>query len=466
MLEALAAELGGELHGRNAGFSRVSTDTRSLLPGDLFLALTGDNFDGNDFVAEAGRRGAAGAVVSRCQPADLPQLRVADTGLALARIAGINRERSSARVIAVTGSQGKTTVKEMLRNILSREGGCLATHANWNNTVGVPLTLLRIAGEHRFAVIEMGANRAGEIAFCTAAARPDVALITNAAMAHTEGFGGLPGVVRAKGEIIEGLRPDGVLLLNAADPNLQAWRRRGAAHRIRQFSLREVAGDSDYFAAGIELNASGQPGFTLLGPGIRMRVQLRLLGEHNVANAVAAAAAALEAGAAVDTVGAGLEATAPASGRLCALTGPSGQRIIDDSYNASPDSFRAAIDLLAELPGPRMLVAGDMLELGPEAGRLHRQIGRHAAARGIDQLWAAGELCRHMVKGFGGEGRHFASRQALLETLRGAGEQDGVILVKGSRGARMEEIVAGLGACAAGIRESENSLSPRPRPID
>ena len=450
MLDALAVELGGELHGHNAGFGAVSTDTRSLRPGDLFLALTGENFDGNDFVAEAGRRGAAGAVVSRRQPAGLPQLQVADTGLALARIAGVNRGRSRARVIAVTGSQGKTTVKEMLRGILSLEGACLATHANWNNTVGVPLTLLRLAAEHRFAVIEMGANRAGEIALCTAAARPDVALITNAAMAHTEGFGGLPGVVRAKGEIIEGLRRDGVLLLNAADPNVEAWRRRGAAFRIRQFSLREAAGAADYFAADIELNASGQPGFTLIGPGIRMRVRLQLLGGHNVANAVAAAAAALEAGAGAAAVAAGLAATAPAAGRLCALAGPCGRRIIDDSYNASPESFRAAIDLLAELPGPRMLVAGDMLELGPGADRLHRQIGRHGAARGIDQLWATGELCRHMVKGFGGGGRHFASRQELLEALRGAGGKDGVILVKGSRGARMDEIVAGLGAGGKG----------------
>ena len=319
MLDTLAKELKTELIGSNAGFDAVSTDTRRLRAGELFVALSGENFDGNEFVPEAQRRGAAGAVVSRVSGEDLPQLLVADTGLALARIARMNRERSSARVLAVTGSQGKTTVKEMLRAILSLEGECLATRANLNNTVGVPLTLLQLEARHRFAVIEMGANRAGEIAFSTAAAQPDIALITNAAMAHTEGFGGLQGVVRAKGEIIEGLRPDGTLLLNAADPNVDQWRRRGAAFRLRQFSLHEVPGESDYHAADIALNESGQPAFTLAGPHGRLDIQLQLLGEHNIANSVAAAAAAFEAGAGPDAVRRGLESAEPVSGRLCPL---------------------------------------------------------------------------------------------------------------------------------------------------
>ena len=444
MLNALAAELQGELRGRNASFGAVSTDTRSLCPGDLFLALAGDNFDGNEFVPEADRRGAAAAVVSRFSGVDLPQLRVADTGAALARIARRNRERATATVLAVTGSQGKTTVKELLRSILSREGRCLATHANLNNTVGVPLSLLRLEADHRFAVIEMGANRAGEIAFCTAAAKPDIALITNAALAHAEGFGGLSGVVRAKGEIIDGLGSDGVLLLNAADPNVAAWRQRGGTRRIRQFSLREVKGESDYFATAVSLSDSGQPVFTLTGPGVSTRVQLRLLGKHNIANAVAAAAAAFAAGAGEAAVREGLESAAPAPGRLCALTGRGGLRIIDDSYNANPDSFRAAIDLLADLPGRRLLVAGDMLELGPDAASLHREVGRHAASRGIEGLWATGELCRHMTRGFGRRARHFSSRRALLDDLDGFREKAGVILVKGSRGARMDEIARAL----------------------
>ena len=448
MLDALAAELDGELTGRNVSFDAVSTDTRSLRAGELFLALRGENFDGNEFLSEARRRGAAGAVVSRLAAVDLPQLRVADTGSALARIARVNRERSTAKVLAVTGSQGKTTVKEMLRAILSREGGCLATRANLNNTVGVPLTLLRLKAEDRFAVIEMGANRAGEIAFSAAAAWPDIALITNASMAHTEGFGGLPGVVRAKGEIIAGLRPDGLLLLNAADPNVDQWRRRGAAFRLRQFSLREVPGQSDYFAAGITLNDSGQPAFVLAGPHGQTRVRLQLLGEHNIANAVAAAAAAFEAGAGPDAVRQGLEATAPAPGRLFPALRRDGVRIIDDSYNAGPGSFRAAIELLAQLPGPAMLVAGDMLELGDRAEAMHHEVGRYAAGRGVKQLWAVGELCRHMIKGFGENGRHFATRreliEALFETGPGALAPNRVILVKGSRGARMDEVAAAL----------------------
>ena len=444
MLDTLAKELKTELIGSNAGFDAVSTDTRRLRTGELFVALSGENFDGNEFVPEAQRRGAAGAVVSRVSGEDLPQLLVADTGLALARIARMNRERSSARVLAVTGSQGKTTVKEMLRAILSLEGECLATRANLNNTVGVPLTLLQLEARHRFAVIEMGANRDGEIAFSTAAAQPDIALITNAAMAHTEGFGGLQGVVRAKGEIIEGLRPDGTLLLNAADPNVDQWRRRGAAFRLRQFSLHEVPGQSDYHAADIALNGSGQPAFTLAGPHGRLDVQLQLLGEHNIANAVAAAAAAFEAGAGPDAVRRGLESAEPVPGRLCPLAGRGGLRIIDDSYNAGPGSFRAAIDLLAALPGPHMLLAGDMLELGDCAEAMHHEVGRYAASRGIERLWAAGDLCRQMTRGFGANGRHFPDRQELIGALPGSLEPDCVILVKGSRGSRMDEVVAAL----------------------
>ena len=444
MLDALAAELNGELTGGNVGFEAVSTDTRQLRAGELFVALGGENFDGNAFVPEARRRGAAGAVVSRFCEEDLPQLLVADTGLALARIARLSRERSPARVLALTGSQGKTTVKEMLRAILALEGECLATRANLNNTVGVPLTLLRLEARHRYAVIEMGANRAGEIAFSVAAAQPDIALITNAAMAHTEGFGGLQGVVQAKGEIIEGLRPGGTLLLNAADPNVEQWRRRGAAFRLRQFSLREVSGQSDYHAADIALNGSGQAAFTLAGAAGPLRIELQLLGEHNVANAVAAAAAAFEAGAGPEAVRQGLESTQPVAGRLCPLPGSGGMRIIDDSYNAGPGSFRAAIDLLAALPGPRLLLAGDMLELGASAENMHHEIGLYAARRGIERLWAAGDLCRYMARGFGANGRHFPNRRELIAALPGSLEPDCVALVKGSRGARMDEVVAAL----------------------
>ncbi len=443
-LAALAAELDGELIGGDAVFDAVCADTRDLRAGELFVALRGENFDGNEFAPEARRRGAAGAVVSRLSGEDLPQVLVADTGLALGRLARINRERSSARVVAVTGSQGKTTVKEMLHSILSAAGECLATRANLNNTVGVPLTLLRLEARHRFAVIEMGANRAGEIAFSAEAAQPDIALINNASMAHAEGFGGLRGVVRAKGEIIGGLRPDGTLLLNAADPSVDQWRRRGAAFRSRLFSLREVPGRSDYYAADIALDDSGRPAFTLVGPRGRLGVRLRLLGEHNIANAVAAAAAAFEAGAEPEAVRRGLEAAAPVPGRLCPVGGRDGLRVIDDSYNAAPASFRAAVDLLAALPGPRLLVAGDMLELGDRAEAMHREAGRHASSRGIEQLWAAGELCRQMVRGFGANGRHFADRRQLIGALAAALEPGWAVLVKGSRGARMDEVVAAL----------------------
>jgi len=283
---------------------------------------------------------------------------------------------------------------------------------------------------------------AGEIARSVAAARPDIALITNASVNHAEGFGGLEGVVRAKGEIIDGLKPDGVLLLNAADPRVGDWRRRGADFRQVLFSLHERPGESGYCAAGIELNNAGQPSFELVSPRGMVRVGLRLLGEHNVANAVAAAAAAFEAGAGAEAVKQGLEAVEPVPGRLCPQAGPGGLRIIDDSYNAAPGSFRAAIELLARLPGESLLIAGDMLELGPGTEAMHREIGSYAAARGIGQLWATGELCRHMVKGFGHAGRHFATRQQLLEALDEVAAADRVVLVKGSRGARMDEVTA------------------------
>ena len=308
------------------------------------------------------------------------------------------------------------------------------------------MTLLELRERHQFAVIEMGANKAGEIAFSVAAAEPDLVLITNASLAHTEGFGGLDGVVQAKGEIIDGLRPGGTVLLNAADANVDVWRRRAAGARLRQFSLQEVPGQSDYFARDIALNAAGQPAFNLCGRQGRppLPLQLQLLGAHNIANAVAAAAAAFESGIDPEAVRRGLEAVAPVPGRLCSITGPAGVRIIDDSYNASPDSFRAAIDLLAALPGARVLVAGDMLELGESSADLHREVGRYAARRGIEQLWTTGEDCRHMVEGFGDNGRHFAGRAELGAALAAALAPDCVVLVKGSRGSRMEQVVAAL----------------------
>lgn len=442
-LSLLAEELKGELKGEDLMFSNISTDTRSLSSGDLYLALVGENFDGNNFVEQAHGRGACGAIVSKQVDAQLTTLQVADTHEALGKLANINRQRSSAKVVALTGSQGKTTVKEMLGAILSDSAESLITEANLNNTIGVPQTLLKVGEEHKFVVIEMGANAAGEIAFSVCATEPDIALITNASAAHIEGFGSLDGIVAAKGEIIDGLREDGTLILNADDEHSKVWAARAGGKSTVQFSVRGNA-DSDYFATDIELKHGIGSRFRLHTPIGEKEIRINFLGKHNIVNAVAAAATAIESGANLNNVALGLAGLNPVMGRLSQLLGINGCVVIDDSYNASPDSFFAAIDVLGPIVGRKILVAGDMKELGDETDAAHTSVGVYASDSELDELWSIGEKSKLVVDAFKGNGKHFSSKSELIRALVAVADSNLTVLVKGSRGARMDEIVSAL----------------------
>lgn len=446
-LSLLAKELDTKFHGEDASFTRVSTDTRTLGRGDLFLALVGENFDGNKFIAAAEKKGACAAVVSANDSGDeshLPLLRVDDTHRALGKIANINRERSNAKVVALTGSQGKTTVKEILGEILNARAKCLITEANLNNTIGVPLTLLQIGEDDEFVVIEMGADCAGEIAFSTNITQPDLAVITNASAAHIEGFGSLQGIVSAKGEIIDGLSDNGTVVLNADDAHVPEWVRRAGNKRVVKFSYANESQDSDYYATDVEILAKGITRFKLRTPVGDRFISSKLLGKHNVVNAVIAAAAAIEVGASLDDVAQAFTSLSPVKGRLCPLPGIQGSTLIDDSYNASPNSFEAAIDVLMSFSGRKLLLAGEIKELGSETDSAHVTVGEYARDAGVDELWASGENCRQMVNAFGANGKYFASREELIDAARREASAEIVFLLKGSRGARMDMVVNAL----------------------
>lgn len=450
-LQEAAQAMGGELLGANRAFARVTTDSRHLSIGDLFFALKGDRFDGHAFAADAIARGAAGVVVSEPTVTQGAQVIVSDTRLALGTLAAFWRSRFDIPVMAVTGSNGKTTVKQMLAAICETLGPGIATQGNLNNDIGVPLTLLRLREGDRWAVIEMGANHVGEIAYLTGLARPDVALVNNAAPAHLEGFGSLMDVVRAKSEIYSGLRPGGVAIVNADDAHALEFKRNAAPHRVRTFGMRNVADvRADPQSVHYRFDADAcEIRFQLQIDTQSTQEALPLLGRHNVMNALAASAVAHAAGIGLLDVAAGLSRVRPVAGRLQLKHGIAGVRIIDDSYNANPGSVGAAIEVLAAAQGTRILVLGDMAELGDDAAQLHRQVGEIARSAQIDALYATGELTRHSVAAFGDKGRHFANRPALIDALRQnlaaiASDGGAVALVKGSRSSRMDEVVDAL----------------------
>lgn len=424
-------------------FSGVSIDSRSIKAGALFVALTGPNFDGHDYLQQVADKGATGALVEREVPgATLPQLVVLDTRKALAQLAALNRTAFIDRpVAAVTGSSGKTTVKEMLASILRTRGPVLATRGNLNNDLGVPLTLLELAAEHRAAVIELGASRVGEIAYTVSLAKPHVAILTNAGTAHVGEFGGPERIVEAKGEIIEGLTAQGVAVLNLDDKAFPIWHKRAGARQVLSFALENP--QADFYASQIQRDARGCPGFTLNSPHGSAAVQLNVLGMHNVANALAAAAAASALGVSLDGIAAGLAAMQPVKGRAVSQIAGNGQRVIDDTYNANPSSINAAVDLLAGFEGRKVLVLGDIGELGDWAEQGHREVGAYAAGK-VDALYAVGPLMQHAVNVFGAHARHFASQAELIAALAGEHDSNTTLLIKGSRSAAMENVVAAL----------------------
>jgi UDP-N-acetylmuramoyl-tripeptide--D-alanyl-D-alanine ligase len=458
-LAEAAGQAGGHLVGGDAPFSRVVTDSRGDCTGGLFVALRGERFDAHAFVPQALANGAVAAMVTEPLALDLPQWVVEDTRLSLGRLAAAWRRRLRGRVVAITGSNGKTTCKDMVAAILAQTGTVRATDGNLNNDIGMPLTLLRARGED-WLVVEMGANHHGEIGYLTDIARPEAALITNAGRAHLEGFGTVDGVARAKGEIARGLPPDGTFVFPGDAPWSALWQDLTKGKRTLTFGLApHCAVRTDPAAVTTEwVDASFSTRFTAELPGQRCDLSLALAGLHNVRNALAAAALTTAVGVAPPAIAAGLASLRPVPGRLEPKRLRE-LRVIDDTYNANPDSLDAAIQVLVGLPGRPILVLGDLGELGSEAVELHREVGERARAAGVAALYAVGNLCRAAVAGFGPgpAAHHFGDQAALISALRGDLGAGDVVLVKGSRRAAMERVVAALASASEAANRREGN---------
>ena len=446
-LGQFAAAGHGRLHGQDRSFNEIAIDSRKLTAGDLFAALRGDKADGHDFVRAAAAAGAAGAIVARIVQLPLPQIVVSSVEMALADAARAARAQFKGPVIGVAGSNGKTTVKEMIAAILSQRGPCLSTRGNLNNHLGVPMTLLRLDDTHRSAVIEMGANRRGDVEQLVQIARPGIGLITNAGAEHLEGFGSLEGAARAEGEMVAGLPPGGTAVINADDAYASLWRA-GTEARVVSFGLRQEA---DFRAEALRLELDAQDfltRFRLESPLGAVDVRLSLAGRHNVRNALAAAAAATSAGATLSDVTAGLGSMRAVKGRLQLRRTRAGAWLIDDSYNANPSSARAGLEVLSELPGRRWLVLGDMAELGEFADSSHRELGELARALGVERLYAFGALAGLAADSFGAGAERYRDAAALTRALDAAITADVRLLIKGSRVNRLEQVVEALAPAA------------------
>jgi UDP-N-acetylmuramoyl-tripeptide--D-alanyl-D-alanine ligase len=435
MLSEMAEICGGRLHGEDCEIHGMIHDSRALEPGMLFAALPGERVDGHDFVATALAAGAAGALVSRTVDAPLPQLVVENVLLAMGQIAAAWRRRLDVTVVGVTGSNGKTTVKEMLTAILSSKAPTLATAGNYNNEIGLPLTLARLGPEHRYAVLEMGASRAGDIAYLAELARPDIGLVNNAGPAHLEGFGSLEGVARAKGEMYTALAPTGCAVINVDDPFAALWRELAGNRASLGFGF-----DASADVRGAMLNSHAR----IKTPAGSFELRLALPGRHNVMNALAATAVACHLNLPLDEVAAALNGMKSLAGRFEVHEDAAGWRLVDDTYNANPASLYAGLQVLVGLKGRPWLVLGDMAELGPDAARLHAEMGQSAADLGVERLFAVGPLSAQSAAAFGRGAEHFESHQALLEALVVELEPGINCLVKGSRSMAMERIVQAL----------------------
>jgi len=442
-LAAVAREVDGRLVGADGTFGPVTTDSRALTAGSLFVAIAGDRFDGNDFVRDAHAKGAAGALVSKVADLPLPQVEVRDTRRAFGTLARAWRESFALPVIAITGSSGKTTVKELVATVLGVSRCVCVTQGNLNNDIGVPLTLMRLTDEHDALVIELGANHAGEIDYLARLVQPTVGIITNAGAAHLEGFGSLAGVASAKGELLDHLPKAGTAVLNADDAFRADWVARSPCELTVTFGFSPhadctVVGDPDFDTSGAD--------FTMRLPdGETVDVRLPLLGRQNVVNALAAAAAAQTVGVSTDDIVTGLGRAAAVRGRLKSLQGLGGATLVDDSYNANPGSVRAALDYLAALGGTRILVLGDMAELGPTGQSLHREIGEYARGR-CDALFSVGALAREAAVGYGDGAREFADHDAARTALEPLLAPSVTVLVKGSRVMGLDRLVKALAA--------------------
>jgi UDP-N-acetylmuramoyl-tripeptide--D-alanyl-D-alanine ligase len=452
LLSAIAMWTHGSLVGADAEVTGFAIDTRKVVAGDLFVAIAGEHVDGHDYLDNAAARGAAAALVTRSVDSALPQILVKDAMLALGDLASAARAQRDVRVVGITGSNGKTTVKTLTASILARHGRTHVSLGNYNNELGLPLTLLSMPENTQFAVLEMGAGKPGDIDYLAAIARPDVGLVTLIAPAHLERMGSVEGVAETKGAIYRALPADGVAIINADDAFASFFAGLAGSRKVLRFGLDHKA---DVGADILDQRIDGSH-FVLSTPQGDADVSLPLPGRHNIANALAAAAIALALDIPLETIVAGLELASGVAGRLRRVTTRAGWTLIDDSYNANPGSMMAAIDTLLLAQGERWLVLGDMAELGVDASELHAGTGRRARESGIDRLLAVGPFSLATVEAFGARGEHFADKASLIVALKSQLHDGVTCLIKGSRSAGMEQVVAALGD-----RADANAESPR-----
>lgn len=445
-LGEITAALGGQLIGEDRSFSQVVTDSRKSMVDALFVALRGERFDGHDFVAEATKQGAVAALVNRPVPESVPQIVVQDTLLALGQIGRLWREHSFQGVlIAITGSNGKTTVKEMVFHALGGGDEVLKTEGNLNNEIGVPLTLCRLQPHHRFAVIEMGARKRGDIAYLTEIAKAEIGIITCAAPAHLEGFGTLQGVAETKGELFAHLSREGTAIVNADDPFCPYWEELARDRQIVRFGLSERADVRAVDVQPLRFEAGRfKNRFRIASSAGQFEIELQLAGRHNIRNALAAVAAALACEVPVETIQRGLSAMVPVEGRLRPLFHREGGVLLDDCYNANPASLEAALEALEALGGERWVVMGGLAELGKASPAFHAKMGQTLRERSVARLFALGEETEITVQTFGKGGFHFEHHEALIEALLKALHGGVNLLVKGSRCYRLETVVESL----------------------
>lgn len=438
-LAEVADFISARYRGANVPFQFVSTDSRTIQPGDLYVALIGDRLDGHQYIEQAIDKGACAVVISKAMELSVPTLLVQDTTEALGLLALFNRNKFQKDVIAVTGSSGKTTVKGMMATLLRQKNEVLVTRGNFNNHIGAPITLLRLNDTYDYAVIELGASAEGEIAYSSNLTKPTVSIITNAEESHLEGFGDLATIVRTKGEIIDALPDDGYAILNADSPYFDQWKLRAANKKVLSFGLSEHA---DVQALNVRVDVMGCCGFDLKINDKIVSAQLHVMGRHNVMNALACAAACHALGMSMTLITSGLGAFEGVEGRLIEKKGLNGSVVIDDTYNANPASVRAAIDVLGTRKGHKIFVLGDMAELGAETQLAHAESGVYARQGNVDEFFALGEFSRGAADSFG-EGAHwFASHNNLVRYLKTKLNSDATVLIKGSRSAHMDRVVS------------------------
>ncbi len=443
MLSQLVDVLDAQLIGDDVAIDKVSTDTRTIESGSLFVALVGERFDAHDFADKAVEAGASALLVSKAIDANTPHLLVKDTKVALGLLGQFVHQVCQTPTVAITGSCGKTTVKEMVASIMAQKGQVLFTAGNFNNDIGVPLTLLRSTPEDDFAVIELGANHIGEIAYTTQLVKPDVALVNNVAAAHLEGFGSIDGVKQAKGEIYQGLKPGSVAVVNLDSNGGDYWQQVLADKQVKTFSVN--SNQADFSAREIQLNENGEASFVLVTQDNEFAVKLGIIGVHNVSNALAATALALELGATTEMIQLGLANLAKVKGRVETVALSENIKLIDDSYNASVPAMKAAADLLNGFKGVRWLILGNMAELGDESLALHRQVGEHAAPFNFEHVLTYGADAKAISDVC--EGKHFDTHDSMIEFVKQQltqHQEPQTLLVKGANSAGMSKIVAAL----------------------